>query len=342
MIKYVVCVCVIVCMGTISARYTDGVLVESDETPQQGTDQLVVVDSFPSYAPSYSMGLAFDGRYLWNDEAFSHWFARVDTAGGTLLNSFTPTAGNRDMTFDGQYLWVTDWQNELVYKYDTSTCVIMGSFSPPFYGKPNGMAWDGTYLWVGEEGGQIWQLDTSGAVIHTIPAPNSSSSNPRGLAFDGTYLWVGAQTVGLIYMVDPLDGGILGTYSAPSANLQQGLTYDGHFLWSTGGNNWIYKIDPRVSVGERSKTNNYCLSVSSRPNPFHSRTKIFFEIPRRTAVNLSIYDRTGRKISQEIDSELPKGTYNVNFWKGKLSPGIYFGVLSTEYGRRSISLLVVD
>jgi hypothetical protein len=226
-----------------SAEYIDGILVEPYKPPPSNARQLTVIDSFPASGGNYSMGLAFDGKNLWNDEAFRHWFADIDTSTGAVIDSFFPSFGNRDMAFDGQFLWATDWQQERVYKYDTATCAILTSFPAPFAGKANGMAWDGTNMWIGQEGGQLWYCDTSGTVIRSIPAPNSTSSNPRGLAFDGTYLWVGAQTAGMIYEVDPSDGTVINTYVSPCANLQQGLAFDGTYLWATGGFNWIYQLD---------------------------------------------------------------------------------------------------
>jgi glutamine cyclotransferase len=141
----VVVVVAIALMSFAYAEYREGVLLAPAGSNSPPTDQFTVIDSFPSNAPSYSMGLAFDGEYLWNDEAFAHWFAHIDT-GGYLISTFTPSYGNRDMTFDGTYLWATDWQQAAVYKYDTSTCAIVSSFSAPFSGKPNGMAWDGIFL----------------------------------------------------------------------------------------------------------------------------------------------------------------------------------------------------
>ncbi len=243
MFKYIIFIFLMFSIAFAEPKYIDGTLIESDEITPFKASRFSILDSFPSQAASYSTGLAFDGLFLWNDEGFSHWFARIDTSTGNPVNTFTPTFGNRDMTFDGMNLWVTDWQNEIVCKYDTSDCSIISSFAPSFSGKPHGMAWDGTYLWVGEESGQIWQMTTDGTVIRSIPSPNSNSSNPRGLAYDGQYLWVGCQSIGMIYKIDTLDGSILESYSAPSANLQQGLTFDGQYLWSTGGNNWIYKLD---------------------------------------------------------------------------------------------------
>jgi len=67
--------------GSMSAApvYRNGVAVSGGPASLLPTP--VVVDSFPSSAPSYSMGLAFDGVHLWNDEAFSYWFGEMDTQG---------------------------------------------------------------------------------------------------------------------------------------------------------------------------------------------------------------------------------------------------------------------
>jgi hypothetical protein len=46
----------------------------------------------------------------------------------------------------------------------------------------------------------------------------------------------------LIYKLDPADGSVLDTLDSPSRG-QQGLTFDGQFLWSTGGGNIVYQID---------------------------------------------------------------------------------------------------
>ena len=192
--------------GTSSAApvYRNGVAVPGGPASLQPL--AVVVDSFLSSAPSYSMGLAFDGTHLWNDEAFSHWFGETDIH-GNLLRTFTPSEGNRDMAFDGRYIWATDWSTLNVTKYDTTNGSVVASFPAPFSGHPDGMAWDGHYLWVGEENGRIYHVDTTMQVLRSIPAPNSSGFNPRGLAFDGNDLWVGNQTPGIIYRVDTTSGG---------------------------------------------------------------------------------------------------------------------------------------
>ncbi|UCC11768.1 MAG: hypothetical protein JSW02_10540, partial [candidate division WOR-3 bacterium] len=250
MVKKLLLLCLIAGICFAGQDYVDGVLIGPSSTPPVFTQQFDVIDSFPAGATGYSLGLGCDGMYLWNNEAFIKWFARMDPTTGSIINTFTPTIGNRDMCFDGTYLWASDWQTSSITQFDTSDCSVIATHYPPFSaGKPNGMAWDGTHLWVGEESGRIYQMTTHGDTVRSFPPPQYYSYDPRGLAFDGEYLWVGYQNSGLIYKVDTINGTILETHAAPGAvagqRFQQGLDFDGQFLWSTvgGAANMIYKID---------------------------------------------------------------------------------------------------
>lgn len=337
------------------AIYQDGTLISPEAPATIPVRQPVVVDSFPSFAPNYSMGLTFNGTFLWNDEAFSHWFAKMDTSDGSLVAAYTPTAGNRDMGWDGNWLWATDWGTQTIYKYDPSNCSIVYSFFHPFSGRPDGVTWDGEYLWIGEEGGQIWQIDTLGNIVRSIPSPQISDFNPRGLAWDGAYLWVGCQSIGLIYQIDPADGTVILFFSAPSGPLQQGLAFDGRYLWSTGGDNWIYKIDIGLGVEEmparpeRSRADARLLH--NYPNPFTHSTTISFQVSSREGqkgrgedllagqlINLSVYDMCGRLIRTLLDASSNEQTIqpsNQVCWDGtnssghRVPAGVYFCRLTT-------------
>ena len=230
----------------LSGIYKDGVLISSKKSTTISAKQRAeVVKSFPSYAPNWTLGLAFDGEFLWYDDIGDPpWFAKVDTSDGSLIATYTPSAGNRDMAWDGNWLWVTDWGTNCIYKYDNLDCSIVYSFSAPFSGHPNGITWDGEYLWIGQEGDDIWQVDTLGNPVRSIPGPCTwGNYNPRGLAWDGEYLWVGCQDEGVIYKIDPADGTVLLSFASPNGGSQQGLTFDGRYLWSCGSSDgWIYQI----------------------------------------------------------------------------------------------------
>ena len=60
------------------------------------------------------------------------------------------------------------------------------------------------------------------------------------------------------------------------------------------------------------------------PNPFNPSTKIKFDIPNATIVNLTVYDITGKEVETLVDGNLNAGTYDVEFTAENLSSGIYF------------------
>lgn len=82
------------------------------------------------------------------------------------------------------------------------------------------------------------------------------------------------------------------------------------------------------SSGRNSSKNNepglrYILS-DNLPNPFNPETKIYFEIPVREFVKISIYDITGREIKTLVNEFRDKGSYDVTFDGSELTSGIYF------------------
>ena len=100
------------------------------------------------------------------------------------------------------------------------------------------MAWDGAALWITDELNHIYQVDPlRWSIIMTLNVPTSGSSNPRDVAWEPfvNNLWAGYQSSGLIRKHNPANGQVLGEFSSPYTWSTQGLTWDGWFLWATGG-----------------------------------------------------------------------------------------------------------
>ena len=66
------------------------------------------------------------------------------------------------------------------------------------------------------------------------------------------------------------------------------------------------------------------------PNPFNSITKIPFNIPFNTFINISLYDIKGSFIKQIVSDNYSPGHYIVEFNAERLSSGLYFYVLKTK------------
>lgn len=60
------------------------------------------------------------------------------------------------------------------------------------------------------------------------------------------------------------------------------------------------------------------------PNPFNPSTKIDYQIPELTKVQIKIFDALGRELETLIDKEMEAGKYSINFDGSNYSSGIYF------------------
>lgn len=60
------------------------------------------------------------------------------------------------------------------------------------------------------------------------------------------------------------------------------------------------------------------------PNPFNPVTKIKFEIPRSSNAKLSVFDVTGRLLTEIFNRDFEAGTYETDFDGSRYSSGVYF------------------
>lgn len=77
------------------------------------------------------------------------------------------------------------------------------------------------------------------------------------------------------------------------------------------------------------------------PNPFNPVTKIEFDLSKKGAVKLTVYDILGKKIKSIVDSDLSGGRYVYEFDGSNLSSGIYFYTLDTEIFSQTKRMLLI-
>ncbi|MCH9031708.1 MAG: T9SS type A sorting domain-containing protein [candidate division Zixibacteria bacterium] len=117
--------------------------------------------------------------------------------------------------------------------------------------------------------------------------------------------------------------------------LQRNYNYFDHYDMNSGN----FSITPRLqtNVTEESDAalpDGFGLS-QNWPNPFNPETSIRFEIPKRSPVELTIYNLNGQKVRALVQSELAAGSHTV-VWDGKsadgcsLSSGVYLYRLRYE------------
>lgn len=103
-----------------------------------------------------------------------------------------------------------------------------------------------------------------------------------------------------------------GIFSSPSSNVAQ---WDGLL---TGVNNTNTTLPDKYNLAQ-----NY-------PNPFNPTTNIEFSIPKQGFVKLTVFDGTGREVSQIVNEDLSAGNYTYSYNAANLASGIYFYKLSVN------------
>ncbi|MFZ1321020.1 MAG: PQQ-binding-like beta-propeller repeat protein [Ignavibacteria bacterium] len=77
------------------------------------------------------------------------------------------------------------------------------------------------------------------------------------------------------------------------------------------------------------------------PNPFNPSTKIKFDLPERSFVDLKVYDVLGRVITELINMELNAGTHESVFDASDLSGGVYYYKITTSISTQTGSMILV-
>jgi photosystem II stability/assembly factor-like uncharacterized protein len=125
-------------------------------------------------------------------------------------------------------------------------------------------------------------------------------------------------------------GILLTKYQIPAGKLQYGNKY----YWRVNASNpyftgpWsqVWNFQALITgIGNTpGDIPNVFKLYDNYPNPFNPVTKIKFDLPENAFVKISIYDITGREVSNILKREVNAGSYEVQFNAGNLSSGTYF------------------
>ncbi|MBI5527277.1 MAG: hypothetical protein HY897_13160 [Deltaproteobacteria bacterium] len=103
----------------------------------------------------FPMGIAWDGKNLWNIDTYDVKIYKLDPATGSVLGSIpAPAGGSCGIAWDGACLWVSDAStNGLIYHIDPKDGTVIRSFDAPGGDghQSTGLAWDGRNLWNHDE-----------------------------------------------------------------------------------------------------------------------------------------------------------------------------------------------
>ncbi len=109
-------------------------------------------------------------------------------------------------------------------------------------------------------------------------------------------------------------------YSFTDRNLAPGVYNYRLKQIDINGNFQYFNLNNEVIIGIPSKFEVY----QNFPNPFNPSTKISFDLPVDSKVNVAVFDLTGKEIVTLVNDVKTAGYYTVDFNATGLSSGIYF------------------
>ncbi len=83
-------------------------------------------------------------------------------------------------------------------------------------------------------------------------------------------------------------------------------------------------------VKAEASTNVTSYKLGNYPNPFNPSTKIAFEMPQSSNINLSVFNMLGEKVATLHEGYVPSGAYSTQFNASNLPSGMYIVRLQAE------------
>jgi photosystem II stability/assembly factor-like uncharacterized protein len=132
-----------------------------------------------------------------------------------------------------------------------------------------------------------------------------------------------------------------GLSSNPSVS---SLLVSGGYLFAGSNYDGVYRI-PLSSITSSGNVGSetvrdYSLS-QNYPNPFNPETKISFEVPKSSVVNVSVYNINGKLLETLSNQAYNPGKYEIVWNADKYPSGTYFCRMSTEGSAKTIKMLLI-
>jgi sugar lactone lactonase YvrE len=206
--------------------------------------QIEIIKRLPSPGNG-PVGLAYDGRYLWNADFNTGKIYRLDPATGEEDIVLVCPGNLSGLAWDGRALWQSLYDGGTLRRINPDTNDFDQTIMVWEHGWISGVTWDGKQLWaLSQQHGKIFSINhESGELLATIPAPNAGGGLdyhdgslwmgfPYPMRFDPAYElfeWEGEEQHFALARLDPADGRELARYTLDFVPM--GVAWAGDSLW---------------------------------------------------------------------------------------------------------------
>jgi hypothetical protein len=98
--------------------------------------------------------------------------------------------------------------------------------------------------------------------------------------------------------------------------------------WLVGNGGLIIKTknggEPVIGVNPITNIVNFFSLSQNYPNPFNPITRIKFDIPKSSHMQIAVYDILGREVQQLLNEDKKPGSYEITWDGSRFASGIYF------------------
>lgn len=206
------------------------------------TLHLITTHDAPGRGP---VGLAWDGRYLWNADYATGTLYQLDINTMHVVKTFLCPGNLSGTTWDGTHLWQSLHDANYLRSINPASNDFDDAIDLADQGWLAGLAWDGRLLWaVSQQQGSLVALDpTTRQIERTLAIPQAGGGldyydgslwlgAPLTMTFDPVYQefnWVSDTPRFAVLQLDPQDGRELARYAVDF--LPMGLAWVNGELW---------------------------------------------------------------------------------------------------------------
>ena len=283
-----------------------------------GAQDIEDISSEPWVVRTTNSGTTWTTAYYHNVEA--SWYGDVSFSDRNNGWAVSSPEGTLHTTDGGQH-WESDF---MAARYGVKTIDSLHCWTVGFGPEAEG-------LWETTDGGLSW--------IH-----RDGSGRWTNIDFGGTQSGVAVGSF-VDHTLHTSDGGMTWFAVPIDSSLQlNGLSVvDNDHAWIVTRFGVILSLNSSTSVGDGTPAglSPQTYELFFYPNPFNSSTRLSYDIPDNTHINLSVYDLNGRLIRTLEDRVIPAGAHALNFDATNLPSGMYFVRLNTASFATTQKLLLL-
>jgi len=218
-----------------------------------------------------------------------------------------------------------------------------------YIGEVNALAGKGTILFAGNTNMYPSPYDIGGVYYsanygQSWTLSSLSHKTVFAIAANGNLLFSATQGNGVFLSTnDGANWQQINTGFPAQISVYSLLIKDNYIFAGTYGNSvWRRPLSDLVGVINTGSEIPSSFSLyQNYPNPFNPSTTIKFDIPKSSAVRLSVYDITGREIEMLVNDRLNAGSYETKWDASKYASGTYFCIMRVDESIRKVTKMIL-